>query len=131
MNETIRAGADLLGRLLLVAIFAHDAWTMTRGYGGAVAYARTFGLPDLAIPAAIVVQLGGAILIAVGWYARVGAFFLAGFCLLTAFIFHFHASMTDGNEELHFLKDIAIAGGFLVLLAHGTGKWSLDGWRRG
>jgi putative oxidoreductase len=126
-NETVRAGVDLLGRLLLIAIFAHDAWTMLTNYEGALAYVRSFGLPDLALAAAIAVQLGGAILIAIGWYVRVGAFFLAGFCLLTAVIFHHN--FASRNEEIHFYKDLALAGGFLVLLAHGAGKWSLD--RRG
>jgi putative oxidoreductase len=128
MSQTIRAGADLLGRLLLVAIFALEAWTKIQGYDGALAYARAFGLPDIAIPAAIVVEAGGAILIAVGWYTRIGAFFLAGFCLLTAVIFH--TNFANLNEKIHFFKDISMAGGFLVLLAHGAGRWSLDGWRR-
>jgi len=123
-SETVRAGVDLLGRLLLIAIFAHDGWAMLRNYNGALAYVRSFGLPDLALVAAIAVQLGGAILIAVGWYVRLGAFFLAVFCLLTAVIFH--TDFANRNEEIHFYKDLALAGGFLVLLAHGAGKWSLD-----
>jgi putative oxidoreductase len=49
---------------------------------------------------------------------------LAGFCLVTAVLFH--TKFGDRNQLLHFEKDLAIAGGLLVLFAHGGGAWALD-----
>ena len=61
----------------------------------------------------------------VGWpYALV----LAAFCVATALLFH--TRFGDRNQLLHFEKDLAIAGGLLVLFAHGAGAWSLDAFRR-
>ena len=59
-----------------------------------------------------------------GWKTRTAALLLAGFCLLTATIFHHN--FADQQQMIHFLKDLAIAGGFLVLLANGAGPLSLD-----
>ena len=53
---------------------------------------------------------------------------LAGFCVTTAFLFHRHFG--DRNQLLHFEKDFAIAGGFLVLFAQGAGDWSVDAWMK-
>ena len=66
--------------------------------------------------------------VAVGWYARCGALALGLFCLATAVLFHTNFAIR--NELLHFEKDIAIAGGMLVLMVCGAGRWSVDGWLR-
>jgi putative oxidoreductase len=124
----IYSAADLLGRVLLAALFAIEAWIKISGYAGAVAYSEKFGVPGNLLPAAIALEAAGALLIVIGWYTRVAAFLLAGFCILTAIIFH--NNFANANEQLHFLKDFAIAGGFLVLFARGAGDWSIDA-RRG
>ena len=66
-----------------------------------------------------------------GFLARLGALALAGFCILTALLFH--SNWADFNEAIQFQKDICMAGGFLVLTAFGPGLWSIDAWlaRRG
>jgi putative oxidoreductase len=120
----IYSAADLAGRLLLAALFAVEVWVKVKGYDGAVAYMEKFGVPAILLPVAIAVEGLGALCIAIGWHARVAAFLLAGFCLLTAIIFH--DNLADAGEQLHFLKDIAIAGGFLVVFARGAGDWSID-----
>ncbi len=120
----IYSAADLAGRLLLAALFAVEVWIKVRGYEGAVTYMERFGVPGILLPAAIAVESLGALFVAIGWHTRVAAFLLAGFCLLTAIIFH--NNLANANEQLHFLKDLAIAGGFLVLFARGAGDWSID-----
>ena len=125
MLQKIFTAADLAGRLLLVAIFAIEAWTKLKGYDGAVAYMEKFGLPGFLLPPAIIVEGAGAVLIAIGCQTRIAALFLAGFCVVTAIVFH--NNLGNGNEQLHFLKDLAIAGGFLILFARGPGAWSVDG----
>ena len=82
------------------------------------------GVPAYAMALTIVLQLGAGLLLALGWHARLGALSLALFCLATAFAFH--SDFTTRNELLHFEKDLAIAGGMLVLVVAGAGAWSLD-----
>ena len=78
-------------------------------------------------PVSIVLEVGCGILILVGYHARAAALLLAGFCLATAVLFH--AKLGNRNELLHFEKDLAIAGGLLVLFAHGAGNFALDALR--
>ena len=114
----------LVGRLLLALIFVHEGWSIIGNYSGAAAYMQKFGVPDMLLPAVIALQLGGGLLIAAGLLTRVFAAAFAVFCLLTAFLFHWQ--FADGNQLLHFEKDLAIAGGFLVLAISGPGEWTAD-----
>ena len=116
--------AAFAGRLLLAAIFLHEAWSKLTAYPAAVAYMRAFGIPGEFLPFAIAVELGCGLLIVCGYHTRAAALALAGFCLAAAVLFH--AKLGDRNQLLHFEKDIAIAGGLLVLFAHGAGAWALD-----
>jgi putative oxidoreductase len=68
--------------------------------------------------------LGGGLMIAVGWKARPASLALAIFCVLAAILFH--ANISDRSQLLHFEKDLAIAGGLLVLAVVGAGSWSLE-----
>src|SRR5262249_14252859 len=94
----------------------------------AVAYMEAFGLPGALLPLAIGVELGCGLLIVIGYRTRVAALLLAGFCVATALLFH--TRLGDRNQLLHFEKDLAIAGGFLVLAARGAGAYALDALRR-
>ena len=121
---TVREAAALAGRLLLCALFLHEAWAKLTGYSAAVAYAQAFGVPGVLMPLAIAVEAGCGLLILLGYHARAAALLLAGFCVATALLFHI--KLGNRNELLHFEKDLAIAGGLLVLFAHGAGRWALD-----
>ena len=127
MSESVKDAAMLLGRVLLAALFLHEAWSKLTGYSAAVAYAQAFGLPGSLIPLAITLEVGCGLLILVGYHARAAALLLAGFCLATAVLFH--AKLGNRNELLHFEKDLAIAGGLLVLFARGAGSFALDALR--
>jgi putative oxidoreductase len=81
-------------------------------------------VPGQLLPLAIVVEVGCGLLIVIGYQTRAAALVLAGFCVVTAAVFH--TKLGVRNELLHFEKDLAIAGGFLVLFAHGAGTWALD-----
>ena len=121
---TVREAAALAGRLLLCALFLHEAWAKLTGYSAAVAYAQAFGVPGVLMPLAIAVEAGCGLLVLLGYHARAAALLLAGFCVATALLFH--TKLGNRNELLHFEKDLAIAGGLLVLFAHGAGRWALD-----
>jgi putative oxidoreductase len=81
-------------------------------------------VPGQLLPLAIALELGCGLLILCGYHTRIAALLLAGFCLATAVLFH--SKFGDRNQLLHFEKDWAVAGGLLVLFAHGGGAWALD-----
>ena len=120
--------ADLGGRILLVILFVLAGVSKIGGYAGTQAYMQSAGVPGALLPLVILTEIGGSVLIVLGLWTRLAAFLLAGFSLLAGAIFH-HAIGSE-IQQLMLLKDIAIAGGFLVLVAHGAGPWSLDA-RRG
>ena len=88
MKLPVQEAAALLGRLLIAALFLHEAWAKLTGYSAAVAYAEAFGVPGALIPIAIAVETGCALLILLGYHARAAALLLAGFCMATAILFH-------------------------------------------
>lgn len=124
-TETALGSAALLtGRLLLALMFVHEGWSVIGSYSGAVAYMQKFSVPGMLLPPVIALELGGGLLIAAGALTRAVALAFAVFCLLTAVLFHWQ--FADRNQLLHFEKDLAIAGGFLVLAIRGPGKWSVE-----
>jgi putative oxidoreductase len=76
------------------------------------------------LPLVILTEIGAGIAILVGLFTRISAFLLAGFTLLAALLFH---SSADQMQQILFMKNLAIAGGLTVLMAHGAGKLSVDG----
>ena len=123
MDEALRDAGLLAGRCLLVFIFLHESVSLIGNYAGAAAYMQKSGVPALLLPAVLALQLGGGMLIATGVMTRFSALLFAAFCVLTAVLFHWQ--FADHNQLLHFQKDLAIAGGFLVLACCGPGNWSL------
>ncbi|MEQ1710175.1 MAG: DoxX family protein [Hyphomicrobium sp.] len=124
LTHRLAPAAAMLGRVMLVAIFLIEGWSKISFYAPSAAYMDKFGVPGLLLPAAIAIEIGGALLIAIGWQTRLAALALAVFCVVVAVLFH--GALAPKNTALHFWKDIAIAGGFLLLFAHGPGPWSLD-----
>ena len=120
----LNGAVDLLGRLLLAALFLSDGWSVINNYSAAADYLAQFGVPPLLLVPALILQVGGGLLVAVGWNTRLAALALSLFCISTALIFH--NQFGDSNEAIQFWKDLAIAGGFLVLAARGAGAFSLD-----
>ena len=100
------------------------AWSKLTGYAGAIAYMHSFGVPGQLLPLAIATELSCGLLIVLGFYTRAAALALAAFSVATAVLFH--NDLGNRNQLLHFEKDLAIAGAFLVLFAHGAGAWALD-----
>ena len=126
-NSALNNTAALVGRLLLAAIFIQEGWGKIGGYEGTVAYMAKAGVPGILAPIVIAVELLGGILIVLGWQTRLVAVGLAVFAVLAAVLFHMNFG--DRNQSIHFMKNVAIAGGFLMLAAGGPGAWSIDGRR--
>jgi putative oxidoreductase len=116
--------SELTGRILLAALFPISGLGKIGSYAAAAGYMSSVGLPSAVLPLVIVTEVAGAISIIVGWKTRVTAFLLAGFALLTAFIFH--TNFADQIQAIMFLKNVSIAGAFLLLVANGAGPLSID-----
>jgi putative oxidoreductase len=119
----------LLGsRVLMSAIFLHEAATLAANFDASAAAVAKMGVPTPLFAATVAVQGAGGLAIALGLGARPAAVALGLFCLATAILFH--TNFAIHNELLHFEKDLAIAGGMFVLAIRGAGAWSLAGLER-
>ena len=118
----------LIGRMLLAGIFLHEAWSKLTSYDAAVRYMEAFGVPGELLPLAIAIEAGCGLAILIGFHTRAAALMLAAFCVVTAVVFH--TKLGDRNQLLHFEKDLAIAGGLLILSVYGGGAWTVDGLRK-
>jgi putative oxidoreductase len=119
-----RKAAEFAGRVFLATIFLLSGLGKMSAYAGTAEYMASAGVPAALLPVVIATEVLGALAIIVGWRTRLVAFLLAGFTLLSGVIFH--ANIADEVQLIMLLKNVAIAGGFLLLVAHGAGAWSLD-----
>jgi putative oxidoreductase len=119
--------AELAARIALAALFIIAGLGKISGYEGVAGYMQSMGVPGFLLPLVIALEIVGGLAVAVGYRTRLVAFLLAGFSVLSGLIFH---SPLDPAEQTNFLKNLAIAGGFLLLFVHGAGRLSLDARRR-
>jgi len=122
--NTLQKYCELGGRILLSVLFLLSGLSKIGAYTGTAAYMSALGVPGALLPLVIATELLGALAIIVGWKTRVTAFLLAGYSLLTALVFH--SNLGDPIQKIMFFKNVAIAGGFLLLVAYGAGDGSLD-----
>ena len=130
MNTFNRYG-PLVGRILIALIFVFAGFGKISGFEGTVGYIASKGmpLPQLAAIGAIIIELGGGIMLVLGWKTRLAAIALFLFTGLAALIFHnFWAAAPDQaqNQMTHFMKNMAIMGGLIFVMVHGAGALSLD-----
>jgi len=130
MNALNRYG-PLAGRILIALIFVFAGFGKITGFEGTVGYIASKGLPlpQLAAIGAIIVELGGGIMLVLGLKTRWAAAAILIFTALAALIFHdFWAASPDQaqNQMIHFMKNMAIVGGLLFVVIHGGGALSLD-----
>ena len=118
----------LIGRVVLSIIFIQSGWSKIFGYAGTAAHMDAAGVPGALLPLVILVELGGGLCVLTGLLTRYAAIALAGFCVLAAYFFHYQPG--DMGQMINFMKNITIAGGFLVLAGSGPGAFALDN-RRG
>ena len=118
----------LIGRIILSIIFIQSGWGKTFGYAGTAEHMNAAGVPGALLPLVILTELGGGLLVLLGLFARYAAIALAGFCVLAAWFFHYQPG--DMMQMINFMKNITIAGGFLVLAGSGPGALALDNLRR-
>ena len=120
----LRNYSDALGRVLIGSLFFISGVEKLAGIDGTQAYMLHFGVPVMLLPLVVALEIGGAAAIVMGWHTRIFAVLFCGFLFLTAVIFH--GNLADPVERILFFKDLALAGGFMMIYAHGPGILSLD-----
>ena len=119
--------ALLVGRILASAIFILSGFGKATAMAGTVAYLARQGLPlpGITYYGVVAIELGGGLLFLLGFQTRIVALVLALFCVATGLIAH--TNFADQQQINNFMKNIAMAGGFLAFVAVGAGAFSVDG----
>jgi putative oxidoreductase len=115
---------DLTGRILISVLFFLNGIFKMSNYEGSVGWMESFGLPGILIIPAIILELICPILIIIGYKTKIAASLLCLFCISTALIFH--NNFEDQMQLTSFLKNIALAGGFMFLIVNGARGYCLD-----
>jgi putative oxidoreductase len=113
-----------IGRVLMAVMFIQAGISKIFGYEGAQGYMEAAGVPGALLPLVILLEAGGGLAVLLGLFTRWSALLLAGFCVLAALLYHLQPG--DQMQMISFMKNITIAGGFLVLAGAGPGALALD-----
>ena len=115
---------DLIGRIFISLVFLLSGFNKIGNYEGTVGWLESFGMPGFLLIPAIILEIGAPILIIVGYKVKISAALLGLFCITTAIIFH--NNFSNQMQFVSFMKNIALAGGFLFLFVNGAKDFSLD-----
>ena len=120
------ASIAAVGRVFLAALFLASGLSKLGAAAATTAYIGSAGLPfpSLVYLLTLAVEIGGGLLLLIGFQARPVAMVLALFTVAAAVLFH--SNFADQNQAIHFLKNFAIAGGLLQVAAAGAGRLSFD-----
>ena len=116
--------ADLVGRILISALFLLNGIFKINKYDGTIGWMESFGMPGILLIPAIILEIVGPVLVIIGYKTKLAAGLLSLFCIATAVIFH--NDFADQIQFTSFLKNIALAGGFLILFVNGAKDFSVD-----
>ena len=130
--NTYQSALNLIGRLLIVALFLPAGLGKIAGFEGTLGYFASLDIPApvFALVATIVIEVLGSIALIVGFQTRIVAVIMAIFTLIAAATGHaFWAAPADAAfiAQLLFFKNVAVMGGLLVLASAGAGSFSIDG----
>lgn len=114
----------LSGRVMLAAIFIWAGLGKLGAYEGTQAYMASRGVPGSLLPLVILLEIGGGVAVVLGLFTRAAALALGAFCFASALLFH--CDFSNQDQAILFMKNLAIAGGFLLLAAAGPGDISID-----
>ncbi len=115
---------SLAGRVMIASIFVLSGFSKISAMEGTQGYMEAMGLPGILVYPTILFEIAAGLAIIAGYKTRYVALTLAGYSLLTAVIFH--AQIGDQTQFFMFMKNVAMAGGFLFLARHGAGELSID-----
>ena len=115
---------DLIGRIFISLVFLLSGFNKIGNYEGTVGWMESFNMPGFFLIPAIILEISAPILIIVGYKVKISAALLTLFCFATAIIFH--NDFSNQMQFVSFMKNIALAGGFLFLFVNGAKDFSLD-----
>jgi putative oxidoreductase len=115
---------DLVGRVFISLVFLLSGINKIGNYEGSVGWMESFGMPGIFLIPAIILEIVAPILIIIGYKVKIAAALLSVFCIVTALIFH--TDFSNQMQFVSFMKNIALAGGFLFLVINGTKDFSLE-----
>ena len=115
---------EIFGRIFLSAVFLIAGVNKIFNYEGTTAYMESFGVPGLLYIPAIILEILFPLLIVIGYQTKISALILAIFSISLAIIFH--TDFSNQMQVMSFLKNFAIAGGFIIIFVNGPSRWSID-----
>jgi len=115
---------DLIGRIFISLVFLLSGINKIGNYEGTVGWMESLGMPGIFLIPAIILEIGAPILIMIGYKVKISATLLSIFCIATAVIFH--NDFSNQMQLISFMKNIALAGGFLFIVVNGAKDFSLD-----
>ena len=115
---------ELVGRIFISLIFLLAGVRKIFNYEGTIGYMESYGIPGYLLIPAIVIEILFPLLIIIGYKTKLAAITLSLFSILLAIIFH--TDFSNQMQLMSFLKNFAIAGGFLIIFVRGAGKYSID-----
>ena len=115
---------DLVGRIFISLVFLLSGFNKIGNYEGTIDWMESFGMPGIFLIPVIILEVGAPILIVIGYKVKISAALLSLFCIATAVIFH--NDFSNQMQFISFMKNIALAGGFLFLVVNGAKDFSLD-----
>ena len=115
---------DLVGRIFISFVFLLSGINKIGNYEGTIGWMESLSVPGIFLIPAIILEIGAPILIMVGYKVKISAALLGLFCIATAVIFH--NDFSNQIQFISFMKNIALAGGFLFLTINGAKDFSLD-----
>ena len=115
---------DLVGRIFISLVFLLSGINKIGNYERTIGWMESLGMPGIFLIPAIILEIGAPILIMVGYKVKISATLLSLFCLATAIIFH--SDFSNQMQFVSFMKNIALAGGFLFLVINETKEFSLE-----
>ena len=131
MNPAAQSQTLLIGRVLLALVFLVAGIRIILSYSGNIGYFTKLGFPapEVMTVLAILIEIGGGVLLILGWQTRRISWLLVLFVIIATAMAHrfweFEAAQY-GNQLNHFLKNVAIIGGLLYVIVFGAGRLSLD-----
>ena len=115
---------DLVGRVFISLVFLLSGINKIGNYEGSIGWMESFGMPGIFLIPAIILEIGAPISIIIGFKVKIAAALLSVFCIATALIFH--TDFSNQMQFVSFMKNIALAGGFLFLVINDTKGFSLE-----
>ena len=115
---------EIFGRIFLSVVFLIAGVNKIFNYEGTNAYMESFGIPDFLYIPAIILEILFPLLIVIGYQTKISALIMAIFSVSLAIIFH--TDFSNQMQVMSFLKNFAIAGGFIIIFVNGPSRWSID-----